>query len=87
MERKGPGAKVPGSERAREREFQGANWPGSEKVVNRVRIRVKVRVSVMVRVNIRTSWVVNFAIFRYHSSRNFNNLIMHNLPTAITYLM
>jgi len=22
--------KVPGSERARERKFQGANWPGSE---------------------------------------------------------
>ena len=30
----------------------------------RVRIRVKVRASVMVRVSIRTSWVVNFAIFR-----------------------
>jgi len=30
----------------------------------RVRIRVKVRVSVMVRVSIRTSWVVNFALFR-----------------------
>jgi len=31
----------------------------------RVRIRVKVRVSIMVRVSIRTSWVVNFALFRY----------------------
>jgi len=30
----------------------------------RVRIRVKVRVSVMVRVSIRTSWVVNFPLFR-----------------------
>jgi len=30
----------------------------------RVRIGVKVRVSVMVRVSIRTSWVVNFALFR-----------------------
>jgi len=30
----------------------------------RVRIRVKVRVSVLVRVSIRTSWVVNFALFR-----------------------
>ena len=32
----------------------------------RVRIKVKVRVSVMVRVSIRTSWVVNFALFRCH---------------------
>jgi len=32
----------------------------------RVRIRVKVRVSVMVRDSIRTSWVVNFALFRCH---------------------
>ena len=31
----------------------------------RVRIRVKVGVSVMVRVSIRTSWVVNFVLFRY----------------------
>jgi len=30
----------------------------------RVRIRVKVWVSVMIRVSIRTSWVVNFALFR-----------------------
>ena len=30
----------------------------------RVRIKVKVRVSVLVRVSIRTSWVVNFALFR-----------------------
>ena len=30
----------------------------------RVRLRVKVRVSVLVRVSIRTSWVVNFALFR-----------------------
>ena len=30
----------------------------------RVRIRVKVGVSIMVRVSIRTSWVVNFALFR-----------------------
>jgi len=30
----------------------------------RVRIRVKVRVSVIIRVSIRTSWVVNFALFR-----------------------
>jgi len=29
----------------------------------RVRIKVKVRVSVTVRVSIRTSWVVNFALF------------------------
>jgi len=28
-----------------------------------VRIRVKVRVSAVVRVSIRTSWVVNFAVF------------------------
>ena len=28
------------------------------------RVRVKVRVSVMVKVSIRTSWVVNFALFR-----------------------
>ena len=30
MERKGPGAKVPGSERVRERIGQGAKVPGSE---------------------------------------------------------
>jgi len=30
----------------------------------RVRIRVKVRVSVLVRASIRTSWVVNVALFR-----------------------
>jgi len=30
----------------------------------RLRIRVKVRVSVLVRVSIRTSWVVNFPLFR-----------------------
>jgi len=30
-ERKGQGAKVPGSEMARERKGQGASWPGSEK--------------------------------------------------------
>jgi len=30
----------------------------------RVRIRVKVKVSVMIRVSSRTSWVVNFALFR-----------------------
>ena len=30
MERKGPGAKVPGSERTRERIGQGAKVPGSE---------------------------------------------------------
>ena len=30
----------------------------------RVMIRVKVRFSVMVRVSIRTSWVMNFALFR-----------------------
>ena len=30
----------------------------------RVRIRVKIRVSLMVRVSIRTSSVVNFALFR-----------------------
>jgi len=29
-ERKGHGAKVPGSEMARERKGQGASWPGSE---------------------------------------------------------
>ena len=37
-ERKGPGAKVPGSELARvllELSLPGANWPGSEKAVNR----------------------------------------------------
>jgi len=28
------------------------------------RVRVKVRVSVLVRVSIRTSWMVNFALFR-----------------------
>jgi len=28
------------------------------------KVRVKVRVSVLVRVSIRTSWVVNFALFR-----------------------
>jgi len=42
----------------------------------RVRIRVKVRVSVVVRVSIRTSWVVNFALFRcyrpvIHTRRHF----------------
>jgi len=37
---------------------------GLVRVSSRVRIRVKVRVSVMVRVGIRTSWVVNFALFR-----------------------
>jgi len=30
----------------------------------RIRIRVKVRVSAMVRISIRTSWVVNFALYR-----------------------
>jgi len=34
----------------------------------RVRIRVKARVSVMVRVSIRTSWVVNFDLFRCYRS-------------------
>jgi len=37
MERKGPGAKVPGSELARvllADSLRGANWPGSEKAVN-----------------------------------------------------
>ena len=29
-ERKGHGAKVPGSEMSRERKGQGASWPGSE---------------------------------------------------------
>jgi len=29
-ERKGHGAKIPGSEMARERKGQGASWPGSE---------------------------------------------------------
>jgi len=36
---RGPGAKVPGSELARALladSFWGANWPGSEKAVNRV---------------------------------------------------
>ena len=37
---------------------------GLVRVSSRVRIRVKVRVSVMVRVSIRTSWMVNFALFR-----------------------
>jgi len=37
---------------------------GLVRVVSRVRIRVKIRVSVMARVSIRTSWVVNFALFR-----------------------
>ena len=36
---------------------------GLVRVSSVVRIRVKVRVSVMVRVSIRTSWVVNFALF------------------------
>ena len=38
-ERKGQGAKVPGSELARvllADSLQGANWPGSEKAVNRI---------------------------------------------------
>ena len=35
----------------------------SSRVRVRVRIRVKVGVSVMVRVSIRTSWVLNFALF------------------------
>jgi len=37
----------------------------------RHRIRVKVRVSVMVRVSIRTSWVVNFALFRFAARVKF----------------
>jgi len=37
---------------------------GLVRLSSRVRIRVKVRVSVVVRVSIRTSWVVNFALFR-----------------------
>ena len=36
----------------------------SSRIRVRIRVRVKVRVSVMVRVSIRTSWVVNFALFR-----------------------
>ena len=36
----------------------------SSRVRVRVRVRVKIRVSVLVRVSIRTSWVVNFALFR-----------------------
>ena len=38
---------------------------GLDMVSNRVRVRisVKVRVSVMVRVSVRTSWVLNFAVF------------------------
>ena len=41
----------------------GLVWVSS-RVRVRVRVRVKVMVSVLVRVSIRTSWVVNFALFR-----------------------
>jgi len=34
----------------------------------RVRVKVKVRVSILVRVSIRSSWVVNFALFRCYRS-------------------
>ena len=44
-------------------------WLGLLRVSSRVKVRisVKVRVSVMVRVSIRTSWVVNFALFVVHN--------------------
>jgi len=45
----------------------------------RVRIRVKVRVSVMVRVGIRTSWVVNFALFRCYRASNLHALVAGTL--------
>jgi len=38
----------------------------SSRVRVRIRVKLKVRVSVMVRVSIRTSWVVNFALFRFY---------------------
>jgi len=59
----------------------------------RVRIRVKVRVSVMVRVNIRTSWVVNLALFRcyrpviYTRPQFTKDFICFNttVPAVVTY--
>ena len=42
----------------------------------RVRIRVKIGVSVMVRVSIRTSWVVNFTLFRH----NFYRPVIYTRP-------
>ena len=54
---------------------------GLVRVSSRVRVRVKVRVSVLVRVNIRTSWVVNLALFHcdrpviYTRPENFRNSV------------
>jgi len=50
----------------------------SSRVRVRVRIRVKVRVSVMVRASIKTSWVVNFALFRCYQP------VMYTRPHNIT---
>jgi len=44
----------------------------------RVRIRVKVRVSVMLRASIKTSWVVNFALFHCYQP------VMYTHPHNIT---
>jgi len=41
------------------------------------RVRVRTRVSVMVRVSIRTSWVVNFALFRCYRP------VIYTRPTSL----
>ena len=43
------------------------------------RVRVKVRVSVLVRVSIRTSWVVNFALFRCYRP------VIYTRPVTCSY--
>ena len=49
------GAKVPGSERVRERKFQGAKWPGSESSMERKGPGAKVPESELARVLLELS--------------------------------
>ena len=56
------------------------------------RVRVKVRVSVLVRVSIRTSWMVNFALFRcyrpvIYTRPMFVYTIQPGLTTGLTTVL
>jgi len=53
----------------------------------RVRIMVKVRVSVMVRVSIRTSWVVNLAVFRCYRPVIYTRPQLLKLLNPVTSLL
>jgi len=49
------------------------------------RVRVRVKVSVMVRVSIRTSWVVNFALFRCYRPVIYTRPIVLKNNTTLIY--